>query len=331
MLANMARLPWLLTLLTTVALCGCQQQQKTGKATSGPLFASFEQLLGMNPPIRLAVTRVHINPLVPAPWQPLQRGLRELLGRDVQVLQLRAFQVRTKFERGELELALVSAADYVQIAQDNLENVCSLLAVCRNPDGSDHSGGLIITADSSDVQSLEQLQGKRFAFGPRNDPILHIAAGQALLDAGVDLRDLPKELLPPYGFHISSFEAAKAALYEGVAAAAVTQAEFESWPESGGLLLQGKLGRNSFRVLAKTPMVPNRAFLAGAKADPKLVERVREYLLEKVDAQPEVLEALGIGGFEQATPQLYKPFVQMHQRVQSQTPQTDLIPFGASS
>ncbi|HUW82921.1 MAG TPA: PhnD/SsuA/transferrin family substrate-binding protein [Phycisphaerae bacterium] len=326
--ANTARVPWLLALLTPVALCGCQQPQQAGKASSGPLFASFEQLLGMKPPIRLAVTRVHINPLVAAPWQPLQAGLRELLGRDVQVLQLRAFQVRSKFERGELDVAMVSAADYVQIAG---ADVCSLLAVCRNPDGSDHSGGLIITADTSDVQSIEQLKGKRFAFGPRNDPILHIAAGQALVDAGVELGDLTKELLPPYGFHINSFEAAKAALYEGAAAAAVTQAEFESWPESGGLLLQGKLGRSSFRVLANTPPVPNRAFLAGAKADPKLVAKVREYLLEKVQDQPKVLESLGVGSFGQAAPDLYKPFGEMYEKVQSQMPQTGLIPFGASS
>jgi len=326
--ANTARVPWLLAALTTAALCGCHQPQQAGEANSGPLFAPLEQLLGMKPPIRLAVTRVHINPLVPAPWQPLQTELRKLLGRDVQVLQLKAFQVRSKFERGELELALVSAADYVQIADDD---VCSLLAVCHNPDGSDHSGGLIVTADTSDVQSLDQLKGKRFAFGPRNDPILHIAAGQALIDAGVELGGLAKELLPPYGFHVNSFEAAKAALYEGAAAAAVTESVFESWPESGGLLLQGKLGRDRFRILGKTPPVPNRAFLAGAKVDPKLVARVREYLLEQVQDQPKVLESLGVGSFEQAAPELYKPFAEMYEKVQSQTPKTGLILLGASS
>jgi ABC-type phosphate/phosphonate transport system substrate-binding protein len=282
----------------------------------------------MKPPVRLAVTRIHINPLVPAPWQPLQSGLRELLGQDVQVLQLRAFQVRSKFERGELELALVSAADYVQIAGDD---VCDLLAVCRNPDGSDHGGGLIITADTSDVQSIDQLKGKRFAFGPRDDSILHIAAGQALIDAGVGLGDLAKELLPPYGFHINSFEAAKAALYEGAAAAAVTESVFDSWPESGGLLLQGKLGRDRFRILGKTPPVPNRAFLAGVKVDAKLVGRVRQYLLEQVHDQPDVLESLGVGGFEQGGPELYKPFAEMYENVQSQTPKGGLTPLGASS
>lgn len=325
--ANIARVPWLPALLTTAALIGCQQPQQAGKTGSGPLFAPLEQLLGMKPPVRLAVTRVHINPLAPAPWQPLQTGLSELLGRDVQVLQLKAFQVRSKFERGELDLALVSAADYVQIAGDD---VCSLLAVCHNPDGSDHSSGLIVTAASSDVQSLDQLKGKRFAFGPRDDPILHIAAGQALIDAGVELGDLAKELLPPYGFHTNSFEAAKAALYEGVAAAVVTESVFDSWPESGGLLLQGKLGRDRFRMLGKTPSVPNRAFLAGANVDAKLAERVREYLLEKVQSQPNVLESLGVGSFEQAGPELYKPFAEMYEKVQSQTPKTGLIPLGAS-
>jgi len=326
--ANTARVPWLLALLSTAALIGCHQPQQAGKTSSGPFFAPLEQLLGMKPPIRLAVTRVHINPLVQAPWQPLQTELAKLLGQDVQVLQLRAFQVRSKFERGELELALVSAADYVQIAGDD---VCSLLAVCHNPDGSDHSGGFIVTADTSDIQSIDELKGKRFAFGPRNDPILHIAAGQALIDAGVELGDLAKELLPPYGFHTDSFEAAKAALYEGATAAVVTQAEFDSWPESGGLLLQGKLGRDRFRILAKTPPVPNRAFLAGAKADAKLAQRVREYLLEKAQSQPDVLKALGVGGFEQAAPQLYKPFAEMYEKVQSQTPKAGLIPLGASS
>lgn len=307
------------SLIVVLLIVGCQQQ---ANRPSPSLFAPLETLLGLSPPVRLGVTEIHINPFVPPPWQPLQEQLKRILGRDVQVLQLKPFQICAKLSLGQLDFAMVSAGDYLEIGG---QPTCRILAVPVNPDLSMQKHALIVTADNSGLQSLDQLKGRRFAFGPANDPLLHIAPVDALIQAGVNIDQLTKEILPPFGFHISSHEAAKAALYGGVQAAVVDEQEFTSWPEQVSGLFKTALPRGSFRVLAKTKPVPNGPFLAGSKTDPQMVERVRTFLLEESANQPELLKALGIGGFRQGSPELYEPFKEMMARVKPQLPKQRFI------
>jgi ABC-type phosphate/phosphonate transport system substrate-binding protein len=314
--SRIAGIPAALALLVPALLAGCQHQQPLD-LESVNLFAPLEKLLQIQPPVRLGVTRIHINPLVTPPWQRLEQELKRILGRNVQVLQLKPFQIRAKMGLGQLDFALVSASDYLEIAA---RPVCQIIAVPVNPDMSLDKRGLIVTAQDSGIESLDQLKGKRFAFGPADDPVLFLAPADALIRAGVNLSDLTKELLPPFGFHISSFEAAKAVLYEGVQAGAVDQQEFTSWPETTAALFQTALPRQRFRILAKTEPVPNGPFLAGSKTDPKMVQRVRKYLLEEVKSHPDVLAGLGAGGFQAADASLYDAFGQMMARVRPQLP-----------
>jgi len=309
----------IVSLIAVLLLVGCQQQ---ADRPSPSLFSPLETLLGLSPPVRLGVTEIHINPFAPPPWQPLQEQLKRILGRDVQVLQLKPFQICAKLRLGQLDFAMVDAGDYVEIAG---EPTCRILAVPVNPDMSMRKHALIVTADKSGLESLDQLKRQRFAFGPANDPLLHIAPADALIRAGVNMDELTKEILPPFGFHISSYEAAKAVLYEGVQAGAVDEQEFTSWPEQVSGLFKTALPRGSFRVLAKTEPVPNGPFLAGSKTDPQMVERVRKFLVEESANQPELLKALGIGGFRQAGPELYEPFKEVMARVTPQLPKRGLL------
>jgi ABC-type phosphate/phosphonate transport system substrate-binding protein len=314
--SRLAGIPAALALLLSALLAGCQHEQPLD-LESVNLFAPLETLLQIQPPVRLGVTRIHINPLVAPPWQRLEQELKRILGRNVQVLQLKPFQIRAKMGLGQLDFALVSASDYLEIAT---RPVCQIVAVPLNPDMSLYKRGLIVTAQDSGIQTLDQLQGKRFAFGPAEDPVLFIAPADALIRAGVNLPDLTKELLPPFGFHISSFEAAKAVLYEGVQAGVVDEQEFTSWPEATTALFQTGLPRQRFRVLCQTEPVPNGPFLAGSKTDPQMLARVRKYLLEEVKNHADVLTGLGAGGFQTADSSLYDAFGQTMARVRAQMP-----------
>jgi ABC-type phosphate/phosphonate transport system substrate-binding protein len=310
--------------LALLPVAGCRQQ---AESPSLSLFAPLETLLGLTPPVRMGVTQIHINPLVAPPWQPLQTQLKRVLGRDVQVLQLKPFQIRAKLDMGQMDFALVSAMDYPEIAA---HTDCRIVAAPLSRNMSPQKRGLIVVPRDSEVQALAQLKGKRFAFGPRNDPILHMAAADALIRAGVDIKDLTKEILPPYGFHLNSHEAAKAVLYEGVDAAIVIEEEYASWPEENTKLFETALPRKLFRVLAETEPVPNGPFIAGAKTEPKMLQQVQKFLLTKAADHADLCQALGIGGFVQAGPELYQTTKEMLERVKPQLPDHSLIPVGST-
>ena len=317
---------WRIALLTvlagsvlTVGLTGCQPAD--GKTLS--VFVPLEKVLYRPTPVRLGVAQTHLNPFVPAPWLPLQKRMSDALGREVQVLQLKPFQIQAKFTRGELDFALVSATQYFRIAR---KPNCTVLATTSNPDGSTANYGLIIVGADATVQSLADLKGKRFAFGPIHHSILHIAAANALMQAGVAPSDLTPELLPPFGFHVNAFEAAKSVLYEGVTAAVVDQQTFDGWPASGGDVLRGTLSRDRFGVLAKTDPVPNDVFLAGSKTQPGLVQRVQDFLVGTASGNAEILETMGIGGFVAVDETAYAAFRAVFDRVEPTVPGTPILP-----
>ena len=317
---------WRIALLTalagsvlTLGLTGCQPAD--GKTLS--LFVPLETVLYRPTPVRLGVAQTHINPFVAAPWLPLQERMSDALGRKVQVLQLKPFQIQAKFTRGELDFALVSATQYFRIAR---QPNCTVLATTSSPDGQTTSRGLIIVGADSAVQSLAELKGKRFAFGPIQDPILHIAAVDALMQAGVAPSDLTPELLPPFGFHVNAFEAAKSVLYEGVTAAVVDQRTFDGWQASGGNVLAGTLSRDRFRVVAKTDPVPNNVFLAGSKTEAGLIQRVQEFIVGPASGNAEILDAMGIGGFVAANETSYAAFRAVFDRIEPTVPGVPMVP-----
>ncbi len=114
-----------------------------------------------------------------------------------------------------MQLAMVSASDFAEIS---VRPVWQIVAVPINVKGTTEHCGLIVTRADSPIKTLEDLKGKRFAFGPRNDPILHWGALKVLAGVGISAKDIPAEIIPPFGHHFNSYECGKAVLFEGVPA-----------------------------------------------------------------------------------------------------------------
>jgi len=286
------------------------------------LFKPMGDLLKLPPPVRVGITRDYLphlsllpdvstwdrllGPLEAAPWAPLQQAIGRELDRPVHFERSNPRSIRYHLGTGRMQFAMVSASDYAEIS---LRPVCQILAVPVNVKGTTEHCGLIVVRADSPIKDLAELKGKRFAFGPRNDPILHLAAMQTLAGAGITEKDIPREILPPFGHHFNSYENAKAVLFEGVPAGVVDELDFESWPAKTNLLTTLSVCQDGFRVLAKTEPVPEGPILASTQADPQMVDKVRELLLSKLSGDRAVLGKLHYKGFQPGDPALYVPYV----------------------
>ncbi len=312
-----------------LAVIGCQQSEQRG----GPIdlegglqviFKPMGDLLGLPDPVRVAITRDHLpsfsllpdlssperffrlGPLEQAPWMPLRQAMERQLKRPVHFTRSNYRGIRYHLSTGRIPFAMVSATEYAEITR---RPVSQIVAVPVNVKGTTQHCGLIIVKKDSKIKSPADLKGKRFAFGPREDAILHRAALEALAKAGVTEKDIPKEIIPPFGYHINSYEIAKGVLIEGVPAGVVDELDFESWPEKSNILSKLSICQDRFRVIGRTEPVLEGPIIASVKAEPELVEQMQDLLINQLKDDKSVLGKLHYARFTKADPKMYQPLI----------------------
>ena len=238
------------------------------------------------------------------PYARLRDRLARHLGCGVQVQELKPFQIAAHLQSGRIQYALVSDEDYETIIEPGPVGEVLALAVPLT------RRGLIVASAKSDIHHLADIEGKRFAFGPKNDPVLAVAALKALEAAGVAKDDIQKELLPIIPnidwlqYHISSQEAAKEIVYGiGTAVGVIEGAEYEAFPETGGRLIPLRLAKDGFRVLGETETIRSETSLAGpfiasAQADPETTRKVVEFLSTAHTESRKALHDVGLARFD---------------------------------
>jgi len=305
---------------------GVPRGRGLGVAVFAALAAGCHQDLQLRP-VRVGVTRIDlIGPRLLPRWEPLRIDLGLYLGpgRLLQFEVLTPRQIRVHLSSGREAFALVNATEYAEVSRGG---DAAVLATAVNAAGKTERVGLIVTGTGSPIQSLADLKGKRFDFGPKGDPLLDTAAVCALARAGVRLSDIEKDKLLGRYHHIGSLEVARAVVYEKVPAGIVDAAEYEKWPPHGGSFLLGTVSRDQVRVLYRTEPVPEMAVVASKRADPALVEKVRKYFLEEINRkQLAVLSWLGVNGFVPADADRYAPFAKQVNEVYPPASQPDEMP-----
>jgi len=263
-------------------------------------------------PVRFATTRGSPNAMMhqgslldvfeTAPFRVVQNGINKELGRPTQFMVLKPEQIHAHLASGHIQFAFIDEGDEKEVLA---EDAGVVIAKPAFRESAPTSTGLFVVARDSELKDLSELKGKRVAFGPPNHPALHWKALEVIEAAGVDEKELAKQVLPIPGssqHHANSLEAAKAALFKVEAdVGVVEEAEFMRWPESGGNVLAGALSisisQDQLKVIGRTDPVllfPSGVVVASREADPELVEKVRDYLTEKVAKEHRITEPLGL-------------------------------------
>jgi phosphonate transport system substrate-binding protein len=244
---------------------------------------------------------------------PLTRYLSEKVGVDFVPVLVDTQDFEKRFKAGEFALAHSNSLIYIILKE---RYGLQLVASEKRGQFGSRTAGAIIARAGSGIRKLDDIRGKKMAFGPMLAPTGYLAEYDLMLRAGID----PERDLGYYSIPSGSFKHEKAiygVLYGrfDVAAAPVLDLEV--------LTREGKISPDDFVVLAQSPIVPYCTFGAAQGTDPEVVKKVRQALLElkpsdTVDIGGErvkVLKSAGIDGYEELLDSDYNPIRDMARRV----------------
>jgi len=203
-----------------------------------------------------------------ARFAPLAAHLAEQLGRRVDPVWLDTADFDEAIRSGRFDVIHTNSYLYTWFHETYGFRV--LAGEARGKDGA-YSSGAIIAGRESQVQTLADLKGKRFVFGPAFAPTAYLSAYWLLLEAGVD----PEKDLGYYAFPSGSFKHEKAIFavvngaYDAGAGPALDLEEMEA---------EGKLLPADYRVIARGPLVPYCVFSAAETLPESSFQQIRKAL-----------------------------------------------------
>lgn len=304
-----------LGVLGFAVVAGCEQKQENVSVFNPfgfePLFKLDQQ------PVRIGIVAKQTGIFDPkswdllgvgSPWNPLRDALQKKLKRPVQFEPMKPFQIAANLKSGRLQFAFLSAEDYDKAAAE-IPDFGNVVAVSE---AAQRQGYIVANAHSS-IQSIPEISGRRFAFGPAGDPVLDQAAKETLEAAGLPIEAIAKELVSlnketlitvnSLQHHITADETAYEIAYLiGTDAGVIEAGDYEAWPETGGNMLLRTFSKDQFRILGKTPSVKMETiddgpFVASRSADPELVDEVTAFLLNAKKDNRKELRSLGLAYF----------------------------------
>jgi phosphonate transport system substrate-binding protein len=208
-----------------------------------------------------------------ARFAPLAAHLAEQLGRRVEPVWLDTADFDAAIGAGKFDLIHTNSYLYVWFNETYKFRV--LAGEARGKDGA-YSTGTIIAGKDSPVQTLADVKGRRFVFGPPFAPTAYLTPYWLLLEAGID----PEKDLGYYAFPSGAFRHEKAifAVVDGAYDAGAGPALDLEVMEAEGKILPG-----DYRVLARGPKVPYCVFSAAPTLPASSVEAIRKTLFAVTD------------------------------------------------
>jgi phosphonate transport system substrate-binding protein len=243
---------------------------------------------------------------------PLTRYLSEKVGVDFVAVPVDTQDFEKRFKAGEFALAHSNSLIYIILKE---RYGLQLVASEKRGQFGSRTAGAIIARAGSGITKLDDIRGKKMAFGPMLAPTGYLAEYDLMLRAGIDPeRDLAYYAIPAgtykhekaiYGVLFGKFD---------VAAAPVLDLEV--------LAREGKISPTDFVIIAQSPIVPYCTFGATKGTDPGIVRKVRQALVElKPDAtvdidgeRVKVLRSAWVDGYEELLDSDYNPVRDMARR-----------------
>ncbi len=283
-----------LVLSLVLTACGNGDAQTTTASEKGE--SASNQATNTNRPSRAIVFGVYATDKVSVvikQFRPtldvLQTRLSELLGENVTIRSEVAPTYRkgvSALVEGSVDFSRLGPASFVEATRDNPG--LHLLAV-ETKKGKTTFSGVIAVHPKSEIKTIADLKGKRFAFGDEMSTIGRYLAQHELVKHGIFKRDLAgHEYLGRHdrvGIAVASREYDAGALKEGT---------FKK------LVAKGR----ELRVLHRFDNV-TKPWVARSKLDARVVAAMRKVFREFQG--PVALKALGATGFVEGNTGLYQP------------------------
>ncbi len=241
-----------------------------------------------------------LNPF--APYEPLRKALSEHTGRQVALDLCLPIQVKPNLGLGFYHLAMVSPVQYGQLGDRERFRV---IAVSVDEQQRSARSGLLVVRHDSDVRIVEDLRGKKVAFGPARDARTYYAGLELLKRNGLAKSDLALELLPIPGSlrHFSDTRSlARSVLNGSYDAGFIDEQAWEVLPEHDER--EGEPARDRLRIVTKTLAVPDRLIVCSPKLPEADGEKIRRFLLAAAQDHPEILRPLRLSGYQKPTGEL---------------------------
>ncbi len=194
-----------------------------------------------------------------------------------------------RLEKGEFDLVELSPYAFAQ-AERRVKLRCLAQSILN---GSATTTGYIVVRDDSPIRTLGQLKGSQFAFVDPSSTAGYLYAAKSLRDNGID----PKRDFATVDF-LGNHEAVLLAIFEGrVDAGATYQGAFHALQVSKGI------DPLSFRVIGKTPRMPNDVLCVPASTPGQLGDAIARAVLSLSSRSRDgraVLGPLNMNGYQAA-------------------------------
>ena len=243
---------------------------------------------------------------------PMTRYLSDKVGVDFEMVPVDTLDFEKRFKDGEFTFTHTNSLLYIVLRE---RYKLTLIATEKRGNFGTRTAGAIIVRKRSGIKSIQELRGKRFAFGPMLAPTGYLAEYDLLLHSNFD----PEKDFGSYTIPTGSYKHEKliyGVLYGEYDAAAAPMLDLETMTK------EGKISADDFTILGQTPLIPYCTFGAAANADPELVAKVRKALLEMKPSdtaamdgeQVKVMKSAWIDGYEELADKDYDPIREMARR-----------------
>ena len=215
-------------------------------------------------PIRMGVTDISGLEMLQAEFGAFRDALSRATGQEVEFYPVSSRTAAVEAMRSaRVDFVLTGPAEYVIFRK--LANARPVVGFSR----PDYYSALVTLAESG-IQHVDQLEGKKVAFGPIGSTSDHLAPAQLLADAGIDpQRDV-------IAVHIDRNVAWEALKRGDVAAVGLGYRKLVIVREK-----EKDLPPGAFRVIARGPDLPNDVLVAGPHVPAQRVALVKRVFVER--------------------------------------------------
>jgi len=137
--------------------------------------------------LRMGIIPLDTESEISRRFTPLADYLAQLTSRRVELTAASDFvQMINDLKESKIDLAFLTPMMYVEAQRKS--QALPLVKALR--DGAPYSRGAIVARTDSMITRLEEIKGKRFAFGDKNSTPTYLVPRAMLADAGINLEDL---------------------------------------------------------------------------------------------------------------------------------------------